>query len=213
MGAELLDFDAHVEPLEPIAHLRTVAVRAESPAPEWDEPRITIKPVDVHELDEWWPLVEPAVAEVIAKNGMSATTDQVLQVLRDNRGWLGVTMWGDTIAGLSVICGDGDQFALVTDCLVWIAWTDPKNRERGIDREVREFTQRMIELAARNAGFRAIRIHCPRFGWLKVAKELGYDLQEFVFVKRLDAVAHDKGKTNRKERILRRVKPRGVISG
>ena len=144
---------------------------------------LTIKPVAIHELDEWWPKVVGAIEDVRAKNSPSWTVGQVLDVLRDNRAWLALTMYGDRIAGVTVICGDGDQFAQATDCLVWIAWADPRNRTLGIDREVRMFTQAVIDRVAGNAGFRTIRIHSPRKGWLKVARELGYDLQGYVFCK------------------------------
>jgi len=177
-----------------------------------EEPRITIKPVDIGELDQWFPLVVPAIEEVRSKNGLSATPEDVLRVLRENRGWLACTMYGDDIVGVTVLCGDGDQFAKVTDCLVWIAWTDPRNRERGIDKAVRHFTQDIIDRVAANVGFRAIRIHCPRIGWLKTAKELGYDLQEFVFVKHVggDKKKAKSPKKMRNERILRRVHPKGA---
>lgn len=178
-----------------------------------DSQRLTLKAVELHELDAWWPLVLPGIEDVRAKNPMSATPDDVLRVLRENRGWLACTMWGDDVVGVSVICADGDQFAQSTDALVWIAWTDPRNRERGIDRAVREFTQQMIDRACTNAGFRALRIHCPRFGWIKVAQELGYELQEFVFVKRLGEQPAKKKSSRlmRRERILKRVRPNGVV--
>lgn len=147
------------------------------------KPRLTIKPVAIGELDAWWPKVLPAIEDVRAKNHPSWTSAQVLEVLRENRGWLALTMHGDRIVGVTVICGDGDQFAQKSDMLVWIAWADPKNRTMGIDRDVRKFTQSIIDRVALNAGFRTIRIHSPRKGWLRVAKELGYELQEYVYVK------------------------------
>lgn len=148
-------------------------------------PTLTSYVVPAHELQAWWPQVRPALERVREKNKPSWIPEDVYHVLAGGRAALALTFYGQDVVGVTVVCQDGDQFAHRTDLLVWIAWADPENVTRGIAEDVRAFTQAKIEEMGRAAGFRILRMHSPRKGWLKVAKQLGYELQEFVFYKRL----------------------------
>lgn len=146
---------------------------------------LEFRPVQIAEIKAWWPRVRPALEDVARKNRPSWIPEDVYHVLMGNRGWLALTLHGDDVVGVTVVCQDGDQFAQRTDYLVWIAWADPQNVEKGIARDARDFTQERIEMAVRNAGGRFLRMHSPRKGWAKIAPQLGYEMQEIVWCKKL----------------------------
>jgi hypothetical protein len=150
-----------------------------------DLSQLSVYAVPAHELQAWWPVVRPALEEVKRKNNPSWIPEDVYHCIKQGIAWLALTLYGRDVIGVTVTCRDGDQFANATDMLVWIAWADPKNVARGIDEAGRVLTQKAIEDAARAAGFRVVRMHSPRLGWLKVAPKLGYRMQEIVWVKSL----------------------------
>lgn len=149
------------------------------------------------ELAEWWPKVRDALDAVIRKTRPSWIPEQIYHVLAMGHAWLNLTLWDGDVVGMSIVCRDGDQFAGRTDALILAAWSDPKNLQRGIEADVSAFTQRNIEERCRAAGFRYLRMHSPRKGWLSgkrigkqkndqgLAERLGYRVQDVVYVKAL----------------------------
>ena len=149
------------------------------------------------ELSAWWPKVRGALDSVIRKTRPSWIPEQIYHVLALGHAWLNLTLWDGEVVGMSIVCRDGDQFAGRTDALILAAWSDPKNMQRGIEAEVSRFTQAQIEDRCRAAGFRFLRMHSPRKGWLSgkrigkhkndqgLAERLGYRVQDVVYVKDL----------------------------
>lgn len=158
------------------------------PSPPLEEVgQLTFLLVPPADLARWWPQVRAGIEEVIAKTQPTFIQEQIFNVLQNQRAWLNLTFMEKEIVGVTVVGRDGDQFAGTTDAIVLIAWTPASNRKRGIDRTVRVYTQARIEDQCRQIGIRVLRMHSPRPGMLKMAEELGYEPQEVVYRKVLNA--------------------------
>lgn len=122
---------------------------------------------DADDIDHWWANgVERAVEEVRQKTKPSWPTARVYHWLITKAAFLGLTFFGEEMVAITIICADGDRLATPRDGLVLLAWSDPKNRVRGIDEAVRVFTQREVDTRARAAGFRRLTMYSPRIGML-----------------------------------------------
>lgn len=122
---------------------------------------------EVDDLDHWWENgVKQAVEEVKRKTKPSWPVARVYHWLATKAAHLGLTFFGDDLVAITIICQDGDRLASARDGLILLAWSDPKNRSRGIDEAVRTYTQHEVDQRARAAGFRRLTMYSPRIGML-----------------------------------------------
>lgn len=123
---------------------------------------------DADDIDHWWENgVKQAVEEVKRKTKPAWPVARVYHWLITRAAFLGLTFSGENdLVAITIVCPDGDRLATPRDGLVLLAWSDPKNRTRGIDEAVRIFTQREVDARARAAGFRRLTMYSPRIGML-----------------------------------------------
>lgn len=150
------------------------------------------------DIDHWWDrCVCAAVEEVKRRTKPAWPVARVYHWLATNVARAGLTFFGDELVAVTIVCSDGDALAGPRDGLVLLTWSDPKNRARGIDEEVRRFTQQEVDNHARAAGFRRLKMFSPRIGMLGrpdrpgrkgkpgFAIRLGWRLGGLMFVKDL----------------------------
>ena len=150
------------------------------------------------DLDYWWEHgVSAAVEDVKRRTKPSWPVARVYHWLATGVAHLGLTMVDHELVGVTIVCRDGDALATPQDALVLLAWSDPKNVSRGVEEEVRVYTQRQVDEQARQAGFRRLKMFSPRMGMLGrpdrpgrkgrpgFAIRLGWRLGGLMFVKDL----------------------------
>jgi hypothetical protein len=165
---------------------------------EVEEPQFLFAMMPVNDIDHWWErVIRGAVEDVKRRTNPSWPVARVYHWLATDAARAGLTFFGDELVAVTIVCADGDRLASPRDGLVLLAWSDPKNRSRGIDEAVRKYTQHEVENHAREAGFRRLKMFSPRIGMLGrpdrpgrkgkpgFAIRLGWRLGGLMFVKDL----------------------------
>jgi hypothetical protein len=147
--------------------------------------------VPVAQLDDWWDHVRDAIQSVREKTGARWSTELVYHWVASQRASLNITRHDGEIIGVSVVCQDGDAMARPHDGLILLAWSDPKNQQRGFAEAEIRFTEAQIVDRLRQSGFKKVTWFSPRRGWLGkksrpgLALRLGYELRGYIFAKEI----------------------------
>lgn len=80
-------------------------------------------------------------------------------------------------AGFVVLGHDVDQFSGQKSLLIWLAYAHQPLAT--------EATMPYLEAIAKNRGFQHLVFHTTRKGWLKRGPEIGFELREYIYAKRI----------------------------